>query len=47
MATNVGNHIKSLNFVYGSSLKSANVEYINAAATFKDKNTLVYTPQKN
>eukprot|EP00944_MAST-04C_sp_MAST-4C-sp1_P015401 g15401.t1 len=46
MATNVGNHIKSLNFVYGSSLKSANVEYINAGATFKDKNTLVYTPQK-
>ena len=46
MVTNVGNHIKSLNFVYGSSLKSANVEYINAAATFKDKNTLVYTPQK-
>jgi thioredoxin reductase (NADPH) len=39
----VQNHVRSLNFSYRSGLRSANVEYINAHATFKNKNTLEYT----
>ena len=46
LVNNVGNHIKSLNFSYGTSLRSANVKYINAEAKFKDENTIVYNPPK-
>jgi thioredoxin reductase (NADPH) len=46
LVKNIGNHIRSLNFSYGSSLTNANVEYINAEAKFKDTNTIVYAPPK-
>ena len=35
-----------VNFSYGTSLRSANVKYINAEAKFKDENTIVYNPPK-
>lgn len=40
---NVNNHIKSLNFGYRVKLMDANVEYLNARASFVDPHTIQYT----
>lgn len=37
----ITNHIKSLNFGYRTQLSKANIDYINALASFKDPNTLL------
>lgn len=39
---NVQDYIKSLNFGYKSQLGSLGIDYINAQARFKDRNTLEY-----
>ena len=38
----VRNFVRSLNFGYRGGLRSANVKYVNALASFKDKHTIQY-----
>jgi len=40
------NHIKSVNFAYRVSLRSAKVNYINAKARFEDAHTIAYEDRK-
>jgi thioredoxin/glutathione reductase (selenoprotein) len=46
MVNSVQDHIASLNFGYRTELRSANVTYINALATFDDEHTVVLTDKK-
>src|SRR5689334_6288610 len=43
MVKNIQSYIKSLNFGYTSSLAQLGIPYVNAMASFYDKNTLVFT----
>jgi len=43
LVESVQNHVRSLNFSYRVGLKSAQVNYINALAKFKDPHTVSYT----
>lgn len=45
LVSSVRDHRGMLNFIYRRGLKSANVEYINALASFKDSHTIAYTPK--
>jgi len=47
LVSNVQNHIKSTNFGYKARLQEAQTPYVNALATFLDKNTLLYSPKVN
>jgi thioredoxin reductase (NADPH) len=46
MVKNVQTYIKSLNFGYTSTMAQIDVPYVNAMATFQDKNTLLFTNNK-
>lgn len=46
LVQNVQSYIKSMNFGYKSKLKQQNIPYVNALASFRDANTLVFTPKK-
>lgn len=43
MVNSVQDHIASLNFGYRNELRSVNVSYLNALATFEDKHTVLLT----
>lgn len=42
----VQTHIKGSNYGFVKSMSKASVDYINAFACLKDKNTLVFSPEK-
>ena len=46
MVNSVQDHIASLNFGYRTELRSANVTYLNALATFDDEHTVLLTDKK-
>ena len=46
MVNSVQDHIASINFGYRSELRSANVTYLNALATFDDEHTVLLTDKK-
>lgn len=45
LVSNIQAHIKSTNFGYKSKLQENSVAYVNALATFFDKNTLLFSPK--
>ncbi|EGR27288.1 thioredoxin reductase, putative [Ichthyophthirius multifiliis] len=45
LVQNVQSYIKSINFGYKKQLVDKNIDYVNALATFYDKNTLVFSPK--
>ncbi|KAL4431921.1 hypothetical protein ABPG74_012733 [Tetrahymena malaccensis] len=45
LVNNVQSYIKSINFGYKKSLGELNIDYVNAFASFYDKNTLIFSPK--
>ena len=46
LVSNVQSHIKATNFGYRSKMQEYKIDYINALATFIDKNTVLYSPKQ-
>ena len=47
LVSNIKSYIKGLNFGYKSKLHKKDIKYVNALASFNDKNSLVYSTDVN